>query len=73
LIVLSTMDELPERCCECPLSHEGWCYGTKDEKHGWGAQSTQEIRPYNCPLKKCVIIAAGNEPITMEQMILESR
>ena len=52
MIVITTMDMLPEHCYECPMSHDGWCYGTYDELTGWGKQSTQEIRPYNCPLKE---------------------
>lgn len=50
MIVITTMEKLPESCYECPLCVESWCnaiYLSKDSK--W--QSAQEYRPYNCPLK----------------------
>lgn len=51
MIVITTMSQLPEHCYECPMSHECWCYASKDERGAFGSQSTRDIRPYNCPLK----------------------
>ena len=52
MIVITSMDVLPERCYDCPLCHETYCTGLKINESGWPYQSAQEIRPYNCPLKE---------------------
>ena len=53
MIIITTMDELPEGCYECPLCHETDCMALVIRNDGRPYyQSAQEIRPYNCPLKK---------------------
>ena len=52
MIIVTTMNQLPEHCYECPMSHEGWCCVSMDETGRYGSQSTQDIRPYNCHLIK---------------------
>lgn len=54
MIVLTTMDHLPEGCYDnCPLCHDGYCLGLPvGSNPTWPYQSAQEVRPYNCPLKE---------------------
>lgn len=52
MIVITTMNKLPESCYNCPLQNETYCMGLKIGEDGWSYQSAQEIRPYNCPLKE---------------------
>lgn len=52
MIIITTMNELPKGCYECPLCHETYCMAMKVGNDGWPYQSAQEIRPYNCPLKE---------------------
>lgn len=42
------LEEMPKYCFECPLSVDGWCYGTND----CGISESWEERPKWCPLKE---------------------
>jgi len=48
MIVITTMDALPEYCYECPChdSEHGRCEADKERR------SALEYRPYWCPLKE---------------------
>lgn len=61
MIVLTTMDHLPEGCYDnCPLCHDGYCMGLIcTGSSGWPYQTAQEVRPYNCPLKEYSDDGAG--------------
>ena len=47
MIVITTMEELPNYCYECPCNNgeHGRCEADKEKR------STFEYRPYWCPLK----------------------
>lgn len=47
LIVITTMDKLPENCCDCPCSchSNGTCQAIKDFR-------SSDWRPFWCPLKE---------------------
>lgn len=48
MIVITTMDTLPEYCYECPChdGEHGYCQTDKERRY------TIEYRPYWCPLKE---------------------
>ena len=48
MIVITTMDSLPELCYECPChdGENGQCNADKEKRY------SAEYRPYWCPLKK---------------------
>ena len=52
MIVIETMDKLPESCFDCHMNQDGRCCISKNEKGEYGHQSAQEFRPFNCPLKE---------------------
>ena len=60
-IYISTMDELPEECIECPCYRDEECRAFKEENgsyrgvYGW--------RPFWCPLKLDEIDEAINNPL----------
>lgn len=47
-IIITTMEEIPENCCDCPCAdHEnGSCQADKE------GRTTQLYRPFWCPLKE---------------------
>lgn len=47
MIVITTMDELPDYCYECPCYNGEHCYCQADKERRYS-----EYRPYWCPLKK---------------------
>ncbi len=47
MIVITTMNSLPEHCYECPCYNGEHGYCQADEKH-----ISSDYRPFGCPLKK---------------------
>lgn len=46
-IIITTLDKLPERCCDCPCckSENGTCQAIEDYR-------TSDWRPFWCPLEE---------------------
>jgi len=49
MIVITTMDLLPEHCFECPChdGESGYCQADKEQRYS-------DYRPYWCPLKEII-------------------
>lgn len=45
-IVITTLDNLPEYCYDCPCYHNGYCNADKERREAYG------YRPYWCPLRE---------------------
>ena len=50
MIVITTMESLPDHCYECPCHNDesGYCQADKERRY------SLEYRPYWCPLKEIV-------------------
>lgn len=45
-IVITTLDNLPEYCHDCPCCHDGYCKADKERREA------QPYRPFWCPLRE---------------------
>lgn len=45
-IIITTMNDLPEYCHDCPCCHNGYCKADKEQREA------QPYRPYWCPLRE---------------------
>lgn len=59
MIVITTMDAIPECCYECPCSNgeSGYCQIDKERRYS-------DYRPYWCPLKDIPNEQEAVEPVT---------
>lgn len=50
MIVITTMDSLPEHCYECPChdGESGYCQADKEQRYS-------DYRPFWCPLIRCKV------------------
>lgn len=66
-IIITTMEEIPENCCDCPCAdHEnGRCQADKE------GRTTQIYRPFWCPLKEDKAQAYVVKTGLMNQMGIE--
>lgn len=68
LIVITTMDSLPEYCYECPChdGESGYCQADKEQRYS-------DYRPFWCPLKeleeKLRLLEYGNQDILQSGMM----
>lgn len=45
-VIITTMDNLPEYCHDCPCCHDGYCKADKERREA------QPYRPFWCPLRE---------------------